>query len=152
MIKYILALILIIPLVLYEAWNQKKNREAEWYFHDFRNKVLSFLTELRTEPENTRRMLRKLAFDDTETQLKNYLLDLRHKYNEETSKDYKDRDRDRICNLAGKIDGINYAIERLNANKPKSYKKCDEQSDPMLPEEIQTVYKSAVEELWKENK
>lgn len=147
MIKYILAAVLVIPIVLYEAWNQKKNRDAEWYFKDFRNKVLAFMVELRTEPENTRRMLRKLAFDDLETKLKDAKQTASKKYNSEISKDYKERDSKRICNLAGEIDGLDYALELLKASKPKSYREEEKETDPSMPKELQIVYNDSVLKL-----
>lgn len=153
-IKCVLVGIILIGTLTYEIWNQKKNRDAEWYFRDFRNKeqdfrnkVLSFMSELRTEPENTRRMLRKLAFDDLEMKLNAELQEARLAYRHESDKRYDEQKRDVLCNLAGKIDGLNFALERLEASKPKSYQLGDVQTDPSMPKEVQEIYTNSVKQL-----
>ena len=156
MIKYIIIAAVLIPTIIYEIWNQKKNRESEWYLNDlrtkeqdFHHKVLTFLSELRTEPENTRRMLRKLSFDDVETKLKNELQSAREEYYKETSKGYsaQDRDSNRISNLAGKMDGLNYALSIINESKPKSYKQPPKETDPTMPNELQSIYYSSLKKM-----
>lgn len=149
MIKYILVTVIAIAGIIYEAWNQRKIRDAEWYEKDFRNKVLSFMAELRTEPENTRRMLRKLAFDDLETQLKKDLQDAREAYNREICKSYGEQDAKRESNLAGRIDALNDALSYLNASKPKSYKESYmvSKSDPTMPKELYEIYMNSASQL-----
>lgn len=156
-VKCVLIAIIVIGGISYEIWNQKKNRDAEWYFkdfriknEDFRNKVLAYMVELRTEPEYTRRMLRKLAFDDLETKLKDAKQTATMKYNSEISKDYKEKDSKRICNLAGKIDGLDYALELLKASKPKSYREEEKETDPSMPKELQIVYNDSVKKMLNE--
>lgn len=155
MIKYILAAVLVIPLIAYEAWNQKKIRDAEWYEKDkrnkdqeFQNEVRAFLVEIRTEPENTRRMLRKLAFDDLEMALRNELEKVNYKYSEEEKKNYNEQNRDVKCNLAGRIDGLHFALDKLSARKPISYRLDEKQTDPSMPKEAAKAYMDAMEHLF----
>ncbi len=157
MIQYIIIAAVLIPTIIYEIWNQKKNRESEWYLNDlrkkeqdFHHKVLTFLSELRTEPENTRRMLRKLSFDDVETKLKNQLQSIREQYNIESHKEYGKINRDHMCNLAGKMDGLDYALSIINESKPKSYKQPSKETDPTMPKELQSIYYDSLKKMMDE--
>lgn len=156
MIKYILAAVLVILLIAYEVWNQKKIRDDEWYDRDkrnkdqeFQNEVRAFLVEIRTEPENTRLMLRKLAFDDLEMTLRRELTEANYEYSEEEKKKYNEQNRDVKCNLAGRIDGLRFALEKLNERKPKSYREREKQTDPSMPKEAAKAYMDVMEHIFK---
>ena len=151
MIKYILIFVMVVSTIVYEAWSQKKARESEWYLKNFRDTVLSFLSEIRSEPEATRKMIRKLAFEDIEKAIENEKSNTLGHYHQEQMRDYKDRDTDLLCNLSGRADGLDFALQLIRDKKPKSYRDgFDKNADPTMPKEIQKVYRDSIDNICKD--
>ena len=107
------------------------------------------MTEIRTEPEATRKMLRKLAFEDLETALKDKKRFAEIEYHSEQRKDFGKSNHDKMCNLSGYIDGINIALQLLEEKTPKSYRENYNNSNPTMPKELQEIYKATMDDYFK---
>lgn len=106
MIKYIVLAVVLIGLIAYEAWNQRKIRDAEWYERDFRSKVFAFMKEFSGDPKGVRSQFTLKILEDISKSLR----EEKEKAESEHKKAGQEQAFDKSIKLTGKIDAYDKAL------------------------------------------